>query len=187
MVEALIAAAVSDANLCYRNSRVEIQLRVVHTAEINYSPSGILSLDLNRLEAAEDGYFDEIHTLRDQYGADLVCMLTTESDGGGLASTMSHPSISFESKGFNVSVWDQIGAPSYTLAHEIGHNMGCLHNREDTTLENDIVYEFSAFSYGKRWIEDGVGYGTIMSYDTSPVSTFPNTVPYFSNLSLIHI
>ena len=59
--------------------------------------------------------------------------------------------------------------------------MGCLHNREDTTLENDIVYEFSAFGYGKRWIEDGVGYGTIMSYDTSPVSTFPNTIPYFSN------
>ena len=53
----------------------------------------------------------------------------------------------------------KLGAPSYTLAHEIGHNMGCLHNREDSTGYSD--YEFSAFSFGKSWIEDGVGYGTL--------------------------
>ena len=36
---------------------------------------------------------DNVHTLRDQYGADLVCLLTTDSDYGGLASTMQHPSL----------------------------------------------------------------------------------------------
>ena len=46
---------------------------------------------------------------------------------------MQHPSLNFASSGFNVNVWDQLGAPNYTLAHEIGHNMGCLHNREDAT------------------------------------------------------
>ena len=184
-VEARIAGAVSDANLCYLNSRVSMQLRVVHTAEINYTPSGNLDLELSRLQTKNDGYFDEIHNLRDQYGADLVCMLTTTSNAGGLASTMTHPKMSFESSGFNVNVWDQLGAPSYTLAHEIGHNMGCLHNREDSDW--DSTYEFSAFSFGKRWIENGEGYGTIMAYDTSPVSTFPNTVPFFSNPNVTYL
>ena len=44
---------------------------------------------------------------------------------------MSYPSLDFEDRGFNVVVMDQIGAPSYSLLHEIGHNMGCTHNRED--------------------------------------------------------
>ena len=145
-VEALIAGAVSDSNLAYSNSLVPLQLRVVHTVEINYTPTGLLDTELSRLQNSNDGYFDEVHDLRDQYGADLVCMLTTDSDAGGLASTMTHPSMSFESSGFNVNVWTQLGAPNYTLAHEIGHNMGCLHNREDSTW--DSGYEFSAFSFG---------------------------------------
>ena len=48
-------------------------------------------------------------------------------------------------------------------------------------------YEFSAFSFGKRWIDDGVGYGTVMSYDTSPISTYPNTIPYFSNPDVLYL
>ena len=184
-VESTIASSVSDANLCYQNSLVPIQLRVVHIVEINYTPTGILNTELDRLKNPNDGYFDNIHSLRDQYGADLVCMLTTQSDSGGLASTMTHPKLSFESSGFNVNVWGQIGAPSYTLAHEIGHNMGCLHNREDSTW--DVEYEFSAFCFGKRWMEGGQGYKTIMSYDTNPSSTFPNSIPYFSNPSVSYL
>ena len=183
-VEALIAGAVSDSNLAYSNSLVPLQLRVVHTVEINYTPTGLLDTELSRLQNSNDGYFDEVHDLRDQYGADLVCMLTTDSDAGGLASTMTHPSMSFESSGFNVNVWTQLGAPNYTLAHEIGHNMGCLHNREDSTW--DSGYEFSAFSFGKRWIENGLGYGTIMAYDTTD-SKYPNTIPFFSNPGVTYL
>ena len=88
------------------------------------------------------------------------------------------------SSGFNVNVWNQLGAPNYTLAHEIGHNMGCLHNREDSTW--DSGYEFSAFSFGKRWIENGLGYGTIMAYDTTD-SKYPNTIPFFSNPGVTYL
>ena len=83
-------------------------------------------------------------------------------------------------------MWDQLGAPSYTLAHEIGHNMGCLHNREDSD-GNSSGYNFASFSFGKRWIENGQGYATVMSYDTKPVSTYPNTIPYFSNPDVTYL
>lgn len=180
LLEADVIKAVADANLCYRNSLVNLQLRLVHITEVDYTPSGLLGTDLERLEGTTDTHLAAVHTLREQYGADLVALLAPDSDSGGLASTMMHPSLDFAEQGFSVSVWDQIGAPSYTLAHEIGHNMGCLHNLEDTS-DIDSGYEFKSFSYGKRWISSGNGYGTVMSYDTEPISTYPNTIPYFSN------
>ena len=179
-IQADILASVADTNLCYRNSNVNVQLRLVHMEEIVYTPTGIMNTDLDRLRDKTDGSMDSVHDLRDQYGADLVALLTTDSDKGGLASTLNHVSLGFESSAFSVNDWDQIGAPSYTLAHEIGHNMGCLHNREDN--DNDTShYDFNAFCFGKRWIDAGVGYRTVMSYDTNPSSTYPMTIPYFSN------
>ena len=49
-VEAAIASAVADSNLCYRSSLVPMQLRVVHMAEVAYTPTGILNTDLSRLK-----------------------------------------------------------------------------------------------------------------------------------------
>ena len=124
LLETDVIKAVADANLCYRNSLVNLQLRLVHMTEVDYTPSGLLGTDLERLEGTSDTYLSDVHTLREQYGADLVALLAPDSDSGGLASTMMHPSLDFAKQGFSVSVWDQIGAPSYTLAHEIGHNNG---------------------------------------------------------------
>ena len=92
-LNALIASAIADTNLCYLNSLVPMQVRLVHSAEVNYTPTGTLDIELQRLEGTSDGYMDEVHTLRNTYGADLVAMLTTESDSGGLANTMSHPAL----------------------------------------------------------------------------------------------
>jgi hypothetical protein len=184
-IQSEIIKAVADANLCYRNSQVNLLVRLVHMEEVAYTPTGLLGTDLDRLKNTSDGYMDSIHSTRDQYGADLVALLTTESDSGGLASTMSYPSLSFESSGFNVNVWDQIAAPNYTLVHEIGHNMGCLHNVEDTSNVGSN-YVFSGFSYGKRWTSGGQGYRTVMSYDSEP-SNYSIKIPYFSNPDVSYI
>ena len=96
-------------NLCYRSSWFPCNYgsftwRKLHT------PTGLLNTDLSRLQNPSDGSMDNVHTLRDQYGADLVSLLTTTNDAGGLASTMQHPSHNFESSGFNVNVWDQLSS-----------------------------------------------------------------------------
>ena len=33
----------------------------------------------------------------------------------------------------------------------------------------------------KRWLDGGQGYKTVMSYDTNPSSTYPTSIPYYSN------
>ena len=177
--------AVAGANLCFRNSEVPIQIRLVHHHETDYVPTGSLDVDLERLTGKNDGYLDDVHTLRDQYGADIVTLLSTDSDMGGLANTLSYPSISFEESAFNVCVWDQIGAPVFTLAHEIGHNMGCLHNREDASGSLDD-YDYKAFAFGKRWFLEGEGYRTIMAYNDASKS-YNNSIPFFSNPSVSYL
>jgi predicted outer membrane repeat protein len=188
-IKAYIQNAVSESNLCFINSKVNCSIRLVHVVEVEYNETQNPSLDLNRSVDQADGYLDDLHSLRDQYGADLVTLLVSKGDGslGGIAKSMAYPSLDFESSGFNVVVMDQIGAPNYSLLHEIGHNMGCLHNREDamnrgipeTDPSNNSV--FKAFNYGKRWLVDGEGYRTIMSYDTEGTLTYSNRIPYFSN------
>ena len=141
--------AIAGANLCFRNSDVQIQLRLVHVHETDYTPAGNLDIDLDRLTGTDDGFLDEVHGVRDAYGADVVTLLSTDSNLGGLANTLSYPSLSFEDSAFNVCVWDQIGAHFYSRP-EIGHNMGCLHNREDAFDESQSSdSNYGSFAYGK--------------------------------------
>ena len=108
----------------------------------------------------------------------MVALLTTPSDTGGLANTMSSPSLNFEDSGFSVSVGSD-WCTQYTLAHEVGHNMGCLHNREDDeTDDGGLDYDLFAFSFGKRWQDENSGYRTIMSYDNE-AENFPTKIPIF--------
>ena len=188
-VKAYVQNAISESNLCFMNSKVNASIRLVHLVETNYTETQNPSMDLNRTVSKDDGYLDDLHSLRDQYGADLVTLLISQGDGtvGGIAKSMTFPTLEFEDSGFNVVVMDQIGAPNYSLLHEIGHNMGCLHNREDamnrgipnTDPSNNSI--FKAFNYGKRWIIENEGYRTIMSYDTEGAATYSNRIPFFSN------
>ena len=163
----------------FRNSGVNVQLRLVHCEETSYVPTGNLDLDLERLTEKSDGFLDEVHSLRDQYGADIVTLLSTDSSSGGLANTLSFPTIQFEDKAFNVCVWDQITAPGYTLAHEVGHNM-VSHNREDADLtETMSTYDYGKFAYDS-WVIGSDGYRTVMSYNDD-ASSYQHSIPYFSN------
>ena len=74
-LQADILAAVGDTNLCFRNSQLNLIARVVHMEEISYTPTGLLSTDLDRLIDKSDGYLDSVHSLADQYGGDIVILL----------------------------------------------------------------------------------------------------------------
>ena len=71
-IDSLIQLAIDETNESYSNSNVNQRLRLVHRAEVDYVETGDSSTDLNRLRDSSDGFIDEIHTLRDTYGADCV-------------------------------------------------------------------------------------------------------------------
>ncbi|MBK7999937.1 MAG: hypothetical protein IPK15_14780 [Verrucomicrobia bacterium] len=168
---ALIDAAVVEANLAFENSAVRAELRLVHRAEVNYRETGSISEDLDHLEDPdEDSPLMRVHQLRGEHRADVVCMIT-ETTGGpyGLANQMRELETEFGEKAFSI-VQRQFAISYQALAHEIGHNMGCQHDR--ATSPAGGIYDDS---HAHRFEVDGVLYHTVMAYQPG----LP--IPYFSN------
>ena len=157
-IEALIALGMSLANTAFTNSQINTQFRLVHTAEVSYPESGNYNTDLSRLRGTTDGFLDDVHTLRNAHKADLVALIEDNVGGAcGIAYVMSSASASFASSAFSVVEDDCIS--SYTLAHELGHNMGSMHDRAEGGT-GAYPYSFGHKEAGK--------FRTIMAYPCTP-------------------
>jgi hypothetical protein len=81
-----------------------------------------------------------------------------------------------ESAGFASSAFNVVNSSclsSHSLAHEIGHNQGNMHDRASTSNTGAFPY-----SYGyRRCVADGTGFRTVMSYACSGA----NRVAWFSS------
>ena len=164
-IQSLIELGVTEANLAYQNSGVIHRIRAVNIQQVDYTESGNISTDLSRLKSNSDGYLDEVHALRDQYGADLVQLVV--EGGCGVAYLMSGNNTNFAPYGFSVASRLCI-SPNYTLGHELGHNMGCNHAPFDPVGNG-------AYNYSFGYKDTIAGFRTVMSYS-------PGTrVLHFSN------
>lgn len=174
-MNALIAMGVDLANQAYRNSQIAMQLRLVRAAEVAYTETGDINTDLVRLRSKSDGFMDQVHTLRNQYKADMVALIV--DNGGsycGIAYVMANgPRASFADWAFSVTDRDCVS--NNTLTHELGHNMGDAHDRASGGTG---VYPYS---YGYR---DPIGkFRTIMAYPCPTVSC--PRMKYFSNPKIL--
>ncbi len=154
-IEAAIVGAIAQANDGHMQSGVPAEFRLVHMAETNYAELGT-GTDLANLRSDQDGFMDEVHALRDTYGADLVHLVTDPASPAycGIAYLMTNLSTGFASSAFGVTVRTCISNRSFT--HECGHNMGCHH---DAANAGSALFPYS---YGFRTADDA--YRTIMAY-----------------------
>jgi len=170
-LESMIQNAVAAANQAYQNSGIGITLNLVGLKEVAYTETGAIQTSLNDLRTVGDGKLEEVQTLRDSVGADVVSMISQDGDACGIAGVMTTVSTSFASNAYNVV---NSGCLSqHSLAHEIGHNQGNKHDRASTTGSGAYPY-----SYGfRRCMSDGTGFRTVMAYSC----TGANRVAWFSN------
>ena len=170
-IEAKIVSAVEAANQAYQNSLINMSLNIVHIDEINYSETGDMGVTLERLRSSNDGFMDEVQGWRNTYGADMVTMISEDTNYCGIAYIMTTETSSFGQYAFSVTASNCLS--NQTLAHELGHNQGNAHDRANSS--NAGVYPYS---YGFRRCEtDGTGFRTVMSYSCSGGTR----VNYFSN------
>jgi hypothetical protein len=103
-IRAVVDLAVAETNASYGNSGIVQRLRLVHTAEVNYSEvGGDFKTDLTRLSGTTDGYMDEVHALRNTHGADLVALIIDDSSLCGRANLMNTVSSQFHAFAFSVT------------------------------------------------------------------------------------
>ena len=139
-MQALVNLAVAETNTAYSRSGIIPRLRLVHQEEVSYTESGDFSTDLNRLTNPSDGFMDNVHALRNTYGADLVSLIIEGTSLCGLGWLMTTESNSFQSLAFSV-VARICATGNFSLGHEMGHNMGLQHDRADTPANG--VFPFS--------------------------------------------
>lgn len=176
-IESKILTAITDANTGFANSLINLSFKLVYMGEVAYTETGDMTVALSALSSNGDGIIDSVHALRTQYGADLVCMIDEDSNYGGYGYVMTSASTSYASYAFSVVYSGALS--QYSLTHEMGHNMGCQHDRANATFQGATPY-----SYGWRvCVSGGTGFRSIMSYACSGVPR----INYFSNPSLTYL
>jgi hypothetical protein len=185
-------AAIAKVNNELAASQVTARVKLVQIAETQYdesaSASNMVQDDaLTAVADTNDGKMDEIHALRDQVGADVVCLALNRSDTAsiGLSYVLGTPS-RVDASAAEVNPLYAFAVVQYaTIAgtdvvpHELGHVFGCAHARGDpgTTGTNDGAY---TYSYGYRFYgANGYQYHDIMAYS-------PGTaLSYYSNPNVV--
>uniref|UniRef100_A0ACD5GWI3 M12 family metallo-peptidase n=1 Tax=Desertifilum tharense IPPAS B-1220 TaxID=1781255 RepID=A0ACD5GWI3_9CYAN len=185
----LINLAVEETNLGYAKSGVIQRIRLVHTAEVAYTETANepFSNALDAVTKPADGLIDNVHSLRNTYSADLVSFWINDNRSGGLGWVMQNPSYGFENYGFSVVHYGFASGPSYSFAHEFGHNQGATHNIEDAyNQQGQIVSGAFPYSFGYR--DPGGAFRTIMAYDIRNSFGFGTVPPinYWSNPDLTY-
>ena len=188
-IDLFIQSALNNASDIYRNSRISTRLRLVHKAQVDYTQAaaaddgrGGLLEDITRLSFTQgvlpdgsvpdpEGSMDEIHALRDRYGADLVALFVAAPAGGtcGIAYVPSfgeYPMDDFESLGFSVTARECEGSGYSVFTHEIGHNQGARHDPYNagcpTGPDSCDVGENFPWRYGR--CNTDLGWRTAMAY-----------------------
>ncbi len=176
----VISSAQQRANMVVSNSKIDLDFNTVHTAEVDYQESGNSSTDLMRLTNTSDGYMEDVHKWRDHYGADLVSLLAKVDDVGGIAWQLDDPD-GIPEIGFSLTNVQQ-ASTTYTYIHEIGHNMGAHHHKEQDIQPGPGLYSYSA---GWRWSGGRPmgDYVSVMTY-RDPLD---ETYPIFSNPNVEHM
>ncbi len=172
--------AVADANTGYQNSQIGLQMRLVYVGLVDYVENGRIYDAVKLLQAPGDEVMDEVHALRDQYGADLVALIDEDSDYCGVALMIKPLNDGADSRAFCVVYSACLS--TLTLPHELGHLQGCHHNREDALDANGNLQQGAfPYSYGWRLCNSRKnGFRTVMSYSC----TWATRINYFSNPNL---
>jgi hypothetical protein len=176
-IENTIAGAMAQTAAVIANQGNGDAINLVHSALIDYTEvqGDGMGTDLDMLTGTSDGYMDEVHQLRKEKHADIVALFEDHdtSDGtGGLGWILFDDENGDYSFAFNV-VHIRQASWTTTSIHEIGHNMGMLHEKEQ--YPTDPWYILYPYAYGWHWTgTDGIEYGSVMSY-------IGNETPYFSN------
>jgi hypothetical protein len=159
-MKALINLAVAETNTAYERSGVIPRLRLTHTEEVSYAETDNFRTDLERLTNRSDGFMDNVHTLRNIHGADLVALIVEGTSLCGLAWLMTNESHGFEDSAFSVTE-RTCATGNYTFGHELAHNMGLQHDRADAP-------EDGVFPYSHGYVDVVHRFRTIMGVQTTP-------------------
>lgn len=188
-----IAVTMALANQVSVNNNLGITFQLAYSGLLDYAQDGFFN-DLYNLSTDGNGILDEVNQLRRDNNADLVAIFNyyQTAEAAGVANLL-------DSKyGNNRTVFSatrvNFVANSNTFIHEIGHNMGAMHNPNQASDAGPTDWENwseNTWSAGWRWQgSDGNYYADLMSYTSGTEyenGIFTSHIPYFSDPNHTHL
>jgi len=184
-LEAMIQQAVADANSALANSFATTVLRLVAMQEVNHveDPAVDIGTVVGRMIVATDGFLDEVPVIRDQFGADVVSLVSEDTGASGVAYIPYFQGSFRPDWSYNVVASGSLLSGAFT--HEVGHNLGCNHDRNNISSTGQAPYPYS-FGLQQCGI-DALGFRDIMSYECGSGLGFSQRLNYFSNPWLTYL
>jgi hypothetical protein len=169
-----IYLASDSSNLILQRSGVSLRLRVVgiESADASFvepntgNGGNDFGTLLSWLNTPNDGNLDSALVYREVYAADLVLLVNKANAYAGLGYVNIGYNPNYAMANYNVDyVYGRV------WMHEIGHILGCFHDRFSAALYSDPTY----IAYGNCWEDtsknDCTCYSSVMVYDCN---TIPN-------------
>jgi hypothetical protein len=178
-----IAQLIALSNQAYIDSGVSMRVRLVGSEQVGEPDNTPNSNTLNAL-ARGTGNFAGVPALRKKYGADLVTLVrpfNANAQGGncGVAYIGGYngaPVSAYAAYGYSVvsDGRDVAGTgyycTDYTFTHELGHNMGLMHDRDTVARQGGGKGSHDyAFGFGRSG-----SFGSVMSYVSPVIGRFSN-------------
>jgi hypothetical protein len=182
-MESLIYESIALTNLSYFNSNITQRLRLVHFEEVSYVESINSVIDLDRITNPSDGFMDNVQTLRNTFGADIVVLFSEQLEPGnaGRANLMGTVSAAHSANAFAVARRDQV-VSNKTFPHEVAHVMGARHSCDGSGPDTSL----NPFPFGHGFHQatpadgSGLAWRTIMDKN----SACCQRIAFFSNPSI---
>jgi tetratricopeptide (TPR) repeat protein len=174
-VSILINQCISTTNTAYQFSLVSSTIELAGSAQLTYTESGDDSTDVTRFMTKNDSYLDEIHSLRNQYDADVCVLLVNTLNSNG--SVPGEEAIGAQRYNAFFVVKASAAVSYYSFPHELGHLLGCRHDSDTGT---EPYYNAHGYNWhGKLpYSPTSRFYKTIMSVEEEAKY---KRVQYFSN------
>jgi len=174
---------INVSNQVYDDSDINVELRVVHTMQVNYPDTGDAEDALRDMTFKRHSAFNQVNTIRDQYGADMVILYrpySSSHNSCGIAWVGGYGTNGYFGAGWKNYAYSHVASDTcadYVTVHELGHNMGLNHSRLQNGTGGTFEHALGHGVYGS--------FTTIMAYQSAfGVGYYSGKVYKFSNPNL---
>lgn len=156
-LNSLLTASVAEVNSVFGSSDTPARLRLLEAREYSYIETGSTAHDVKNLQA--DIY---VKADRNTVRADVVTLLVSrDQNASGAALVGVAAGVGYPDNGYSAVAYNSYLAYIYSLAHELGHNLGCLHEpRNNSSFGGDLA---GAFPYSLGYTDSVNKFHDIMS------------------------